>query len=230
MKKYLYLLVIVAYIMVGGVLYFYYPSFANTSFYFATITFIVGSLAFYIYTKQKADEKVNASISILFEIRNAEEKIEIIREKLNSNNKIDLPSVLPVNSWIKYSHLFAKDFDEDELKLLNIFYNSCSSVEDLINKQNDFIWVAAKERAKTAQRLLGEIHVEFQRDISAGMTTTDAGNKFKNEKEGITKFYCDEDYFYAPQKAEDGLKFEVARFQKITTTTCGAKLKNLINS
>ena len=230
MKKNLYIFFIVGYLLIGGVWHFYYPDFTNSNFYFASITFVVGSLAFYIYAKQKIDEKVNAAVSILFEIRNAEEKIEIIREKLNSSNKIDLPAVLPVNSWIKYSHLFAKDFDEDELKLLNIFYNCCSNVEDLINRQNNFIWVAAEERAKTAQKLLGEIHVEFQRDISNGVTSTDAGTKFKNQKEGITKFYGDEDYFYAAQKPIAGLGFEVARFQKITTTTCGAKLKNLANS
>ncbi len=186
-----------------------------------------GWFAIRVFKLQKLDEKVNAAVSILFEIRNAEEKLEILREQLNSENSIDLPSVLPVNSWIKYSHLFAKDFDGDELKLMNNFYNSCSSVEDLVNRQNNFIWVATEQRAKTAQKLLGDIHIEFQRDVSGGMNTTDAKTKFDNERAGITQFYGDEGYFYAPKKTIEGLKFEITKFQKVTTTTCGAKLKKL---
>lgn len=222
-----YLILIIIYIILGVFGYQFTPDFVNSNFLVTSTTAIVGSLALFIYTKQKEDEKTNAALSILFEVRNAEENLEILRGKINSSDTIDLPSVLPVNSWVKYSHLFAKDFDNDELKLMNNFYNTCVTIEDLSNRQNDFIWVAAEERARTAQRLLGDIHVEFQRDVSNGISLEDAQNKFNNEKQGITQFYGDEGYFYAPKKTIQGLEFEITKFQKVTTTTCGSKLKKL---
>ncbi len=192
---------------------------------FATLG--TGLFAISVFNLQKADEKVNAAISILFEVRNAEEKVDIIQEKLNSGSNIDLPSVLPSNAWIKYSHLFAKDFDSDELKLINSFYSSCGTIEDLANRQNNFIWVAADERARTAQKLLGDIHIEYQKDIVNGMDKNEAKTKFDAESQTIKQFYTDEEYFYAPKKTLEGLKFEIDKFSKVTVTTCGAKLKKL---
>lgn len=186
-----------------------------------------GWFAIRVFRLQKQDEKTNSAISILFEIRNAEGKIDVIREKLNSGSTIDLPAVLPMNSWARYSHLFAKDFDSDELKLVNTFYNSCAVIEDLASRQNNFVWTAAKERAETAQRLLGDIHIEFQKEITTGTPLDTAKTKFDAEKRAITEFYTDEAYFYAPKKTLEGLRFEIDRFEKVTTSTCGAKLKQL---
>ncbi len=190
-------------------------------------TLATGFFAIKVFKLQKADEKVNAAISILFEVRNAEEKVDIIQDKLNANSSADLPSVLPRNAWIKYSHLFAKDFDSDELKLMNSFYSSCGTIEALVNRQNNFIWVAADERARTAQRLLGDVHIEYQKDIVQGVPEIDAKTKFDAQSTAIKQFYTDEEYFYAPRKTLDGLKFEIERFSKVTTTTCGAKLKKM---
>ncbi len=192
-------------------------------------TLATGWIAIRVFKLQKRDEKVNAAISILFEIRDAEDKVKIISEKLHTNNTNDLPSILPTNSWRKYSHLFAKDFDEDELKLVNNFYNSCGIIEELVNKQNNFFWIATEERARVAQRLLADIHLEFQKDMVTGGADSEAANKTKFDRQrlGITKFYTDEEYLYTPSKTANGLKFQVNNFQNITTTTCGAKLKKL---
>src|ERR1017187_6874848 len=103
--------------------------FINSPFFGALITLATGLIAIGVYKSQKADEKVNAATSILFEVRTAEAQASIISDKLHSNNTQDLPSVLPANSWRKFSHLFAKDFDEDELKLVNAFYSSCEDIE-----------------------------------------------------------------------------------------------------
>jgi hypothetical protein len=79
--------------------------------------------------------------------------------------------------------------------------------------------------------LLGDIHIQFQKDHH------DAGNDeekkkaaletFNNTKAGATKFYTDEQYFYAPIKTANGLKFAIDHLQKIMATTCGSKLKKL---
>jgi hypothetical protein len=209
--------------------------FINSPFFGGMIagltTLATGLIAIWVFKSQKNDEKINAAVSILFEVRNAESKVNIISDKLNSNSTHDLPRVLPSNNWEKYSHLFAKDFDEDELKLINTFYNTCEIIEDLVVRQNSYIWIATEERGRVAQQLLGQIHVEFQKEVIEGGKSEEALNKarekFNTQKDGVTKFYTDEQYFYIPRKTLDGLKFSIDHLQKITATTCGAKLKQL---
>ena len=193
-------------------------------------TLATGWFAIRVFKLQKRDEKVNAAISILFEIRDAEDKAKIVSEKLHTDNTSDLPSILPTNSWRKYSHLFAKDF-EDELKLINSFYNSCGIIEDLVNRQNNYFWIATEERARVVQNKLADIHLEYQRELQTTGSDFEVANKatkekFDRERAGITNF-SQEGSNYAPMKTATGLKFQIANFQNITTTTCGAKLKKL---
>jgi hypothetical protein len=185
-------------------------------------------IAIWVFKSQKRDEKINAAVSILFEVRNAESKVDIISEKLHSNSTNDLPHVLPSNNWEKYSHLFARDFDEDEFRLINTFYNSCEIIEDLLERQNSYIWIATEERGRVAQQLLGQIHIKFQEEAIGGdEAQKKAQEKFDRQKAAVTKYFTDEQYFYAPRKTLDGLIFSIDHLQKITATTCGAKLKNL---
>jgi hypothetical protein len=226
LKPNIYLLVIVAYLVVGTLLYVYQHDFANSSFFFASITFIVGSLAFYIYTKQKSDEKSNAATTILLEIRNAESKVDIIIDKLDKESTTDLPTVLPVNSWRKYSHLFVKDFDLDDIQLLNTFYASCEIIEDLANRQNNFVWITTEERAKTVQGILAKIHDDYQIEC-AEVGQAKAQIKYDNRRAGLDKFYSNETLSYAPVKILKGLKFQTQKLQRIASTPCGEKLKEL---
>lgn len=193
-------------------------------------TLVTGWFAIGVFKMQKRNEKTNASISILFEVRNAEGKIDIISQKLHRNDFADLPSVLPTNNWRNYAHLFATNFDEDEFNLINTFYTSCEIIEDLVKRQNNFIWLAAEERSRVAQKLLGDIQVKFQEKLVAGTLPADAQKEFNNVRQGITQFYTGDDFFYAPQKVIDGLRFQITHLQKITTTTCGAKLKKLAST
>jgi hypothetical protein len=206
--------------------------FINSPFFGGVIagltTLATGLIAIWVFKSQKKDEKINAAVSILFEVRNAENNVDIISEKLNSNSAFDLPRVLPSNSWKKYSHLFARDFDEDEFRLINTFYSSCEFIEDLAERQNEYVWIAAEERARVAQQLLGDIHQECQRDsIGNEEQKAKAPEKFSKLRDSLTKFYTEEDYFYAPKRPLVGLKFSIDHLQKITCTTCGSKLKKL---
>ncbi len=225
-----YIIILIIYIIGSSFSYYFFRDFVNTNFFFASVTFIVGSLAFYIYTQQKVDEKINAAVSILTEVRNAESKIDIIIDNLNRDITSDLPSVLPTNNWRTYSHLFVKDFDTDELQLINAFYNACEIIEDFVNRQNNFFWVTTEERAKTAQHILAEIHDDFQVEARLeGDIHPRAQQKFDDRKAGLTKYYANEAYLYAPQKTLDVLRFQTQNFQKIIPTTCGVKLKKLAN-
>ncbi len=232
-----YLLLAIIYVLyvLGGLwLYKAHSHFANSSFFFATVTFVVGSFALFVYNKQQLDIKTNAATTVIFEIRNAEAKIDIIIEKLRSNNIGDLPSVLPTNNWRKYSHLFVRDFDIDQLQLLNSFYNSSEIIEDFVNRQNNFFWISTEERAKVAQRMLATIHDEFQIDaLPEGddakvneLKKSTADKKFNVRKYGVSQF-SNEAQTYTPNKTVDVLKFQTENIQKITSTPTGEKLKKL---
>jgi len=220
-----YISVIILYLIVGVILYIYYPSLVNSNFFIASTTFIVGSLAFYIYTKQKSDEKINAATTLVLEIRNAESKIDIVIDKLDKKNTIDLPSILPTNSWRKYSHLFVKDFDLDEIQLLNTFYSSCEIIEDLATRQNNFVWITTEERAKTVQDVLAKIHDDFQVDTINQLPL--AQSKFDARKHALDQFYGNETLSYAPDKILKGLKFQTENLKRVASTPCGVKLKKL---
>lgn len=211
--------------MNGLVEFLYSPLFAGIIAGLATIG--TGYFAVKVFWLQKESEKVNAAVAILFEVRNAENKVDLIADKLNSNNTDDLPSVLPINSWKKFSHLFAKDFDEDEFRVMNTFYNACDSIEDYVVRAKNYFWIATEERAKVAQQMLGQIHLEFQKDSVSSDPTLQQGaqEKFNRQRQAITKFFTDEGYFYIPSKPAIGLKFAIDHLQRITPTSCGTKLK-----
>lgn len=223
----LYFVVISVIVILGFILYYFSPTLANSNFIIALVTLLVGSLAIAIYTKQKTDEKTNAATTVLLEIRNAESKVDTIIDKLDKNNAVDLPSVLPVNSWRKYSHLFVKDFDLDDIQLLNTFYSACEVIEDLVSRQNNFVWITTEERAKTVQRILANIHDDFQKEYLTDRTV--AQKKFDDRKQALGDFYSNETLSYAPDKILRGLKFQTQNLKRITSTPCGAKLKELAN-
>jgi hypothetical protein len=72
------------------------------------------------------------------------------------------------------------------------------------------------------------IHLEYTRDaIGDEAKQLAAKDKFNRLREALTKFYTGEEYFYTPSKTGSGLKFSIDHLQKLTSTTCGAKLKCL---
>jgi len=87
-------------------------SFFNSQFFVALIASIVGSFAIYIYNKQKSDSKQNAAIVLVNEIRNAESAIQTVRDSIRDAGIVPEITVLPFNSWNKYSNYFAKDLDQ----------------------------------------------------------------------------------------------------------------------
>ena len=105
-----YLVVIIGYIVLAIILHFYANNFANSSLFFASITFIVGSLAFYIYTKQKSDAKRDAARIIIQEIRRAE---EIINDYKQMGGYKFSKRIIATNSWSGNIHYFVGDLDND---------------------------------------------------------------------------------------------------------------------
>lgn len=193
-------------------------AFFNSGFFVAFATMVTGGVAILLFFGQKQDAKNKAAIIILLEIRNAEDKIDEIREKVKGGTiSGDLPSVLPVNSWKNYAHLFAKDFDQDELRLMNSFFSKCAVIEDYANRNNSFFWTAAEERTKVVQRKLADL-IEKANGNAATLTQL---------KSTVLDSYTNDNYQYAPQKTAQVIEFNLQNFPKITPTTCGEKLKKI---
>lgn len=99
------------------------------------VTFFVGSLAIYLYIKQKKDHKREAANLILQEIRYAEKQIVKYREfgKYKLSDRL-----LPTNSWSMNIHLFIKDLKETDIDLVNNFYARSASIDTMIKKISDW--------------------------------------------------------------------------------------------
>jgi hypothetical protein len=90
--------------------------------YIGFITIFVGSVAIWIYIKQKQDTKRKAAKLIWEEIRYAEQIIINSRVKASGNYSLS-DKWLPTNSWHENIHLFVKDLKESQIDLISRFFS-----------------------------------------------------------------------------------------------------------
>lgn len=183
-------------------------------------TLLTGAVAIGIYFRQKKDAKVQAARVLLTEIRIAEDRIDQIRDKIMNNSTMDLPTVFPTENWKKYSHLFISDFDQDELRSLNVFYDYGELIEDFAKRNNNYFWITTEERAKvTVQKIAQFVDESFQ--------VADPHNNIILRKEFLSKGMDSYNQIYAPTKTLEGIKDYLPKIPKITTSSCGVKLKRI---
>lgn len=194
----------------------------NTNAFAGLATILTGAIAIGVYFYQKRDQKIQAARVLLLEIRTAEERIRNIKEKIESGSSGDMPSVFATNSWADYSHLFISDFDQDELALINSFYDYGSSIEEYTKRNNNFFWVTAEERAKVAQQKLADIVI-----TAKTAAADDINSDLETLKNKILPTFVNDPYLYAPQRTLDEIKNYTDKIQNITTTSAGVKLKKL---
>ncbi len=216
------------YILVFGIFlslsYYFYKfhySVINSSAFSSFITLLVGSVAIFIYLKQKSDTKVQAARVLLLEIRTAENRIDQLKERLQIGNTEDLPSLFPTKSWKNYAHLFVSDFDQDELKLIADFYDYGDLIEDFAKKNNDFFWVTTEERARVVQQKLAELVVHSQTRPEGEEVDLDTLKKH------FLDVFANDIYTYTPKKSINEIENHIKNMPGITTTSAGLKLKKL---
>jgi hypothetical protein len=188
----------------------------------AIATVLTGGVAIWIYFTQKKDSKKQAARVLLTEIRIAEERIDQIRDKIINNSTMDLPSVFTTDNWKKYAHLFISNFDQDELKLINSFYDYGQVIEDFAKRNNNYFWLVTEERAKVS---VAQVATFISN--SYGLTTPDDDvlNRKKYLEHGLDEYNS----MYSPQKTLNGIKDYLPKVPKITTSSCGIKLKKIAN-
>ena len=195
-------------------------TFFNSNLFTGLATIITGGVAILIYFYQKQDAKTQAARVLLMEIRTAEERIEQIKDKVQSGFTNDFPSVFTTKSWKIYSHLFISNFDQDELKKISSFYDYGDLIEEFAKRNNDFFWVTTEERARVVQQKLADCVVASHSDVTLDL---------EDLKKKLLDVYASDPYSYAPQKTIDAIKNYTGKVGNLMTTSVGIKLKKLAN-
>ncbi len=123
------IIITLLYIIVAGLLYAFLKDIANSSFFSATITFLVGSLAIYLYIKQKVDAKRDAARIIIQEIRRAE---DIINDYKQMGAYQFAKKIIATNSWTKNIHYFVGDLTNDEMDKISDLYSTGEYLDRLV--------------------------------------------------------------------------------------------------
>ena len=165
----------------------------------------------------KNEEKQQIAILLVNEIRNAERAIRVLKDRERMK---DLPEmkILPQNNWSKYSQLFAKDFDQDEMQLLNEFYSDVETIHSIVSYGNglELFLLNIKSRTEAIHNAI----VYITQTTQTGEQTRDKVREFTQNLENST-------YHYSPQGFNNTLDIYLDKVTFITKTPTGSKLKRL---
>ncbi|NQV00547.1 MAG: hypothetical protein HQ537_00240 [Parcubacteria group bacterium] len=192
----------------------FYPGLINSGWFVPLITLLVGSFAIYLYLKKQEDHKREAANIILTEMRNAEKGLEQIRG-MGPTDEIRKIFILPVNSWIKYNHLFVRDFDRDELDLINDFYSKCTLAEQAVNEIKEALCSQIRKKLESTQYFLGQIAKEAISDAD-----------YEVKRDAFLKRFQGEGHVSKPNQYFKDLA-PVLDISKITVSMVGNKFKKI---
>lgn len=176
-------------------------------------TIIAGLFAFIVYLWHRRDEKRNAAIILLAEIRFAENAINQIR---TTSTISDLVSVMDGGHWKEYQHLFATSLDRDDIELINNFYATCNAIEERIK----FL------RGCLTQSMTEKIRLTQEKILDLADKAIDANSFTSEQKRVFDLFWTDRNWF-EPSAPKNTVLDLVRQVQPITTTTTGRKLKRI---
>lgn len=184
-------------------------------------TFLSVLAIIWVYKSQKRDKKMEGARVLLAEIRNAENGLDEIKK---TGVISDLTFVLPSNSWEKSQHLFIKDFDQDELRLMNTFYYTCASLEKQIQRIKSYLPLSNEEKVKLVQQKLLELAEKYKNSTN----NFDRNSDYQKEKRQVLDnlFYQEADWF-VPKAPTNSLASEISLIRYISTSSCDVKLKRI---
>ena len=129
-----FVLLFLIFVAINWFLYNSYFDFINSNYFLAVITLLVGSVAIYLYIKQKIDNKIDAAKIILQEIRRAEEIISSYKE--HGHFKFT-KKIIATNSWSKNIHYFVDELSPDELDKISNLYSTGEYLDSVIKMVSD---------------------------------------------------------------------------------------------
>lgn len=190
--------------------------FFNSNFFVALSTIGTVLWAIFVYKRQREEDKQHISRLLVNEIRNAENAITKLKERTES---IDIPEIiiLPQNSWNKYSHLFTKDFDQDETQSINNFYSDVERANYIVSQGNsmELFLLQIRQRSNGIQKKIMDI-----------LESSDTEQAQKNV-DLFTSKLSKGLFHYAPQGFNTRLDSYLKKIKFILNTPAGAKLKRI---
>lgn len=200
-----------------------YPAVLNSNFVFALTTFGVGSLAIYIYIRQKSDEKGNSARILFLELRESEKELKkLIDYKITTSGE-DYPQqnivkLLQNRSWSKYAHLFIENFNNDEYQQLDEYFKKCDILEKYFEKQHHFFWISTEERARQKEGIGAKLAFDNPTMPPAVFSTT---------VNDISNLYIQNTRTYAPAGITIEINKQLEAITLISVTPLWTKLKDL---
>jgi hypothetical protein len=193
--------------------------FFETNLFIGLSTIFTGLVAGLVYWITKRSQKKDATHIIISEIRNAELSIKRIKETKIIN---DYTSILPVNSWATYKHLFVKDLDVDEFRSIDDFYLNCFLSEKQVAIYNNFNTVSSEERAKIIQHKLLELA-----DIYKGKGNVSSNKEYMDHKNQILEIFHTESYWYEAYAPKNKVLEYINSIEFILNSRAGEKLTKM---
>ena len=189
--------------------------FFNSNLFQSLVILVTATFIFAVYFISKKNEKREAAIILLDEIRSAEKAIDEIRR-----NRIisELNVIMPANSWVKYKHLFAKELSQDEFALITQFYNSCEHAEKYRRIIYDILNDSVLEKAKYVQARLIDLMAEEV------INETDLYNR---RRTSLIDRANEEDWLFEASRPKEEMLSYLTNIQFITPVTCGEKLRKI---
>lgn len=174
------------------------------------VTLAVGGVALIVYWLGKKNEKRNAAIIIVMDIRHAESVVVSILEKgmVDRNTK----DVLTENNWGKYKHLFAADFSHDDFVAFNRFFESCAEMSDARRKIKEIFYSSLVAKAEIMQDKL--LNIEYIDDAS-----------YELSRQKIIEAINLEDGVFDPGEPRDRLIRHLQLMGRLSNTVAFEKLK-----
>jgi len=188
---------------------------ALASFLGALATVLSVAAVLVVYWLRQRKDKMDAARILLMEISSAEKTITDLK---NSRLIIGTSFVMSTSSWQKFQHFFIADFDNDELVLLNDFYNLTTLAQTEINRIKNFLPISNEEKIRLTQLKLLDLAV-----LCKGNP-----NLYLEEKKQILEdgFYKETEWFQ-PDVSEAKLFHYLPNIRFVSTSSCGQKLKRI---
>lgn len=193
----------------------------NSNIFIGIATILTGAAAILIFYIQKWNQKRDAALIILMEIRGAEEAIREIKNV----GKIEGITILSTNSWVKFNHLFVQDFDRDELDLINNFYKGCLLAEEELKRLKNMFDVVLESKVQAIFPTIMELAKKYkEKDCDLNLKPD---SEFMKEKNKILETYYKDSTTFEPDTPKQRLILYIANIELIINSSVGQKLKKI---
>lgn len=194
-------------------------TFFNSNFFVALTTLLTIGGGIYLYLRQKNENKQQIAILLINDIRNAQDAIQTVKDSLRNDSLIPEIVVLPDNNWGKYSYLFSKDLDQDEMRSINKFFSYAERINYIITQANNMFLLQITNRSKAMQESNLRI-IETSRTVEeAVMRLNIFDTIFKDRRVSNSP--------YVPQGFYDSLDKYLPDMQDLLNSSAGKKFKQI---